>query len=630
MIFTDDGVNLPERLLDSLINDRLVVFVGAGVSMRAYGEQPLNACYPGFKDLARSIAERLSRTINETEQEYLENGDIDRLLGEWDDQKCDVRNHAASILRTNEDGQRLDLHRALIRLFASNPNARIVTTNFDRLLIRAVDAEGLRADSKWNIGIAPGLPPVRRFRGICYLHGDVDEPQDMVLTDKDIGRAYMDEGWALRFAHAIFQRFDVLFIGYRLEDPPLRYLSLALEGTTEQERWVLLADQGFDVSRKADNERDWERRHVKVIWYPVKNSDYRALERTIDAWGRDNSRSFLDRRSVLADIGKSDPRQLKPHELNRAKFFLRDLPSLRDFAKASLEIEWFDTLLSWGHFDFLLKRIGEWSEADGFLVERIVDWMIVNPVEILGKITDHRATIHTSLFDQFCRRYQGGTVTVVDLGTLRRILEFFRLVIEQRRSVVFALISIERMLRDLLDAGYEEDAYWLLSIVLRTESVITKGINFAFQAAKIEGKATETIPEYELRYDLRFEHQIAEHTVRELFERVFIPRIGSIGFKFAHFLTVKFLELRSIHSLSKMSQVGSQYYRPAIEAHPQNFGDDPVNFLLDLLRDCWEELLKVNREQAEAICLLWQPLQDKLIERLRIHALTKLVEAKNA
>src|SRR5206468_6314930 len=144
MIFTDDGVNLPERLLESLINDRLVVFVGAGVSMRAYREQPLDTCYPGFKELARLIADRLSRTINETEQEYLKNGDIDRLLGEWDDQRCNVRNHAAVILRTNEEGQRLELHRAIIRLFASNPNARIVTTNFDRLLIRAADAEGLR------------------------------------------------------------------------------------------------------------------------------------------------------------------------------------------------------------------------------------------------------------------------------------------------------------------------------------------------------------------------------------------------------------------------------------------------------------------------------------------------------
>jgi hypothetical protein len=53
--------------------------------------------------------------------------------------------------------------------------------------------------------MAPFLPPVRRFSGICYLHGSVDGPNDMVLTDKDIGRAYMDEGWALRFAHSMFQ-----------------------------------------------------------------------------------------------------------------------------------------------------------------------------------------------------------------------------------------------------------------------------------------------------------------------------------------------------------------------------------------------------------------------------------------
>ena len=62
----------------------------------------------------------------------------------------------------------------------------------------------------------------------------------MVLTDKDIGRAYMDEEWALRFAHSIFQQFDVLFVGYSLEDPPLRCLSLALEGGAEQGRWALI------------------------------------------------------------------------------------------------------------------------------------------------------------------------------------------------------------------------------------------------------------------------------------------------------------------------------------------------------------------------------------------------------
>lgn len=623
MIFTDDGVDLPEGLLESLTNNRLVVFVGAGVSMRAHKEQPQNTCYPGFKELTRIIAQRLSRSITDMEQKYIENGDIFRVLGEWDDQKCDVRTYAATVLQENENAQRLELHRAIVRLFKGVPTPRIVTTNFDRLLNRALEAEGL----DWNISVAPALPPTRRFSGICHLHGSVDKPQDIVLTDKDIGRAYMDEGWALRFAHGIFQQSDVLFLGYNLEDPPLRYLSLALEGTPGQGRWALIPDQDPDPSKKAEVDRDWERRHVRPIWYLAKDKDYRALEKTIDAWGSDNSRSFLDRRNVLAEMGKSKPDHLRPYELNRAKFFLQDTPCLRDFAKTSLDIEWFDKLLSWGQFDFLIKGSVNQSEADRILAERFLDWMISNPVEILGKVSEHRATIHTDLFAQFCRRYEKGNAAGVDVELLRRILEFFRPVIEQRRSFVFASIIVKRMVGDLLDEGYEDDAFWLVGMALSTRSIITRSINYVFEAARIENRSTESTPEYELRYELQFENQITEYNVTELFKEVFLPRIDSIGFRFAHFLTLKFLELRSIDSRGKKSDLGSHFIRPAIESHPQNFGNDPVNFLLDLLRDCWEGLLNVNRAQAEGIYSFWQPLKDELIERLRIHALTKLVEA---
>lgn len=626
MIFTDDGVDLPEPLLKSLTSERLAIFVGAGVSMRAFKDQSPHTCYPGFKELARLIAQRLSRTITPTEHQYIESGSIDRVLGEWDDQSCDVRTLASAILQTNEDGQRLELQRSIIRLFTNTPSARIVTTNFDRLLIRALDAEGLRPAGKWQTSIAPALPPVRRFRGICYLHGRVDEPQDLVLTDKDIGRAYMDEGWALRFARSIFQQLDVLFIGYSLEDPPLRYLSLALEGITERERWVLLADEDLDVQSKAATERDWQRRHVKAIWYSTNESDYRALERTIYAWGTDNSRSFLDRRNVLSDIGKSKPNHLTPHELDRTTFFLQEPASLRDFAKVSLDIEWFDMLFSWGHFDFLLKGAGKWSEADGVLVERIIDWMLSNPVELLAKLTEHRATMNTALFDQFCRCYHEEKAVGVDLRSLRRILEFFRPLIERRMSYTYASLFIERIVGDLLDAGFEDDAFWLLAIALRTESRIAKGVNYAFEAARFNEQSTDSIPEYELRYDLKFENQLAEHNVRELFERVFLPRIGSVGFKLTHFLTLKLLEVRSVVSRGEKTQVPTNYVRRAIESHAQNFRKDPVNFMVDLLRDSWEELLRVDRVSAEVIYSSWLPLKDELIERLRIYALAKLVE----
>ena len=136
------------------------------------------------------IKERTGEPITDNELATIEDGFTDRLLGEWDERTGDVKQHAAAILQSNESRQRLKLHRAILRLLANTTTPRLVTTNFDRLLLRALRTEKLSVDARWRISVAPALPPTRRFSGICYLHGIVDEPQDMVLTDKDIGRAY--------------------------------------------------------------------------------------------------------------------------------------------------------------------------------------------------------------------------------------------------------------------------------------------------------------------------------------------------------------------------------------------------------------------------------------------------------
>jgi hypothetical protein len=183
------------------------------------------------------------------------------------------------------------------------------------------------------------------------------------------------------------------------------------------------------------------------------------------------------------------------------------------------------------------------------------------------------------------------------------------------------------MLADLLDARCEDDAFWLLSVLLRTETIITKGMNFAFEAAKYEGKATDSISEFDLEYDLRFENQIAEHNVKKLVEDVVAPRMQIVGARLLNFLTTKFMEVQSVYKRGKVSSLGSQYRRPAIEAHEQNFKNDPVMTCLDLVRECWETLLQVDKQQAEAVYRYWLLLDDELIERLRIHALRKLIEA---
>ena len=318
---------------------------------------------------------------------------------------------------------------------------------------------------------------------------------------------------------------------------------------------------------------------------------------------------------------------MPPHDLNRANFFLQEPASLRDFARLPIAFGWFDKLFSWGRFDHLIKGTGEGSEADLFLADRFVDWMIRDPVGVLGRISEHRPTMSIDLFDRFCRRYQDGTSEGIDVSMLRRILEFFRPALRQRRSFLFVSSFVKRMLSDLLDSGFVDDAFWLLGIALQTFSDVTKSLNFEYEVARLEGRNAEGIFQYELRYESRFESQSTEHGVREIFSEIF-PRMSTIGFRLAHFLTLKFLELRAISSRGETRNVDSHNIRPAIEAHAQNFGENPVNFLLDLLRDCWEALLALNRDEAERIYWFWEPFEDQLIQRLRVHALRKFVEVQ--
>lgn len=624
MIFNVDEVNLPERLLQALISNRLVIFVGAGVSTRAYPEQPTDTFYPDFPGLTREVASRLHREISGQEEKYLREGFIDRVLGEWDDETGTVKRHAAEVLTINEGGQRIDLHRKILGLFAGSLTPRIVTTNFDRLLFRACYAEGLSGDPRWRSYTAPALPPAARFNGVCYLHGVVNEPSELVLTDKDIGRAYMDEGWALRFAHAMFQRFDVLFIGYSLEDPPLRYLSLALEGTSAQGRWALLPEP-TDPEKKTEVGRNWTRRNVEPIWYPVKDRDYRALERTLGDWAADNVRSFLDRRAVLADIGSDKPNNLRPHELSRAQYFLRDPASLRDFAKNSLDAEWFNRLLEWNHFDFLLKGLGPSTDGDGALVERLIDWLVADHVDLIAKLTGFRETIHPAVFERFCRRVEEGKATGLSSPTLVKIIEFFRPTLERARPSHFTL---KRILIQLLDNEHEDYAIWLFTTLLRTKNDITKQPSFEREYARLSGGDVSDIPEFNLRFELHLLEQFSDRQSKQLFEDVFRPRILSVGVKLIHALMQSLLETRAFGTLR--DSLRSDWERSAIEEHPQDqYKHGPMHLVLDMLRDSWEALLAADRATAKAVCSTWQHINDGIVRRLHIHAVRLLLETSS-
>ena len=130
----------------------------------------------------------------------------------------------------------LSHHVTLARLAdLDKPEGRLVTTNFDLLFEKAYRKHRSAEKSKHKLSFhhAPILPPAKpeMFNGLMYLHGRLgtwpDERQ-LVLTTADFGAAYMLDGWALRFVVELFRNFHVVFIGYSLEDPTMRYLVSAL------------------------------------------------------------------------------------------------------------------------------------------------------------------------------------------------------------------------------------------------------------------------------------------------------------------------------------------------------------------------------------------------------------------
>ena len=75
---------------------------------------------------------------------------------------------------------------------------------------------------------AVGIILTAVFSGIVYLHGWIERPEPLVLTDEDFGRAYLTEGWAREFLQRLFAEFTTLFVGYSHSDVTTTYLARGL------------------------------------------------------------------------------------------------------------------------------------------------------------------------------------------------------------------------------------------------------------------------------------------------------------------------------------------------------------------------------------------------------------------
>jgi len=307
-------LDFPENLLNALSNDNLAVFAGAGVSMGP----PANL--PNFEQLTAHIAEGTNRSPTEP---------WDQFLGILQHAKVDVQHRAVKALQEPKPSP-TDLHRHLLRLFRLPEKVRVVTTNFDLLFEDAV--QEVFSGCATEIFRAPALPIGSRFHGIVHIHGALNKPEDMILTDADFGRAYLTEGWARRFLVDLFQTRTVLFVGYSHDDVVMKYLARALPKSDVAERFVLI-EEGAEIQQ-------WRLLGITPITYHKHApEDFGELDLGIQRLADFATRGILDWRGLLTEMGKRTP-PVDEEGIGRIYYGLREAVTTRFLTETARIPDW--------------------------------------------------------------------------------------------------------------------------------------------------------------------------------------------------------------------------------------------------------------------------------------------------
>ena len=206
---------LPANLVSAVRERRAILFVGAGVSM--------NLGLPSFRQLVDHIGEDLGfdADIFNTFGDYQSLAEfyvLEKRIGplrSW----MDRSRHPDSIEIKDSD-----VHCLIVEL----EFPIVYTTNYDRWLERAYSAYGKPIHKIASVGDLVKTKPGASTE-IIKFHGDFDDDASIVLTESTyFERMSFETPLDIRLRSDSLAR-PLLFVGYSLSDPNMRYLLYKLQ-----------------------------------------------------------------------------------------------------------------------------------------------------------------------------------------------------------------------------------------------------------------------------------------------------------------------------------------------------------------------------------------------------------------
>lgn len=219
------NVQYIKALNKAYLNHQLVIFYGAGLS------KPLGL--PDWRELIQSILGQFVDEENITQRDKIlltmESMDfwkgMDYIQQELDISDQDLKDTITLIISESEqlncpsDQQWEDNN---YEDFAKMDLGLFITTNYDKIFPKCLNGHCETIDFfKNERALSDQLSISGNDKKIIYLHGIVEDPSSIVISETDVKTVYNSESWSTAFS-TVLNSSKVLFIGVSFCDPFLR------------------------------------------------------------------------------------------------------------------------------------------------------------------------------------------------------------------------------------------------------------------------------------------------------------------------------------------------------------------------------------------------------------------------
>lgn len=639
MYIVRNGIDVPDDLVRAHEEGRVVFFCGAGISYEAG--------FSDFKELTESVFSKVCETPNAAEKTAAKFERWDAVLGSLENRIADpsqVRKKIFEILQP-DPGKDITLatHQAILDLSVTRdaePCMQLVTTNFDRMFERLIDAEYPWAQ-RYS---APMMPTPRKglWNGIGYIHGLLPEKYDqlalsnLVVTSGDFGRAYLAEAWAARFVSELMRNYVVCFVGYSLGDQTVRYLMDAADvynriGDKTEKVYMFTPSGGPDVIE--------QNRSIVRIVYDKKadGGNHAMLHRTLQAWAKRYKNGLDGKYEIIRDVSKINPAEIPDDGyVDQLMWAISDdkektYKPLKYFANLSEcpNLGWLSVFESYKDKKYLDGNLFS-ADDGGEKAAYLSSW-------ILRRMSTKEVVLWTVKNQwRLCRRFFSLAAMICDgckIGAEQIVLDDFtkrvwRIIVAGKTNVADVYLLHRDV--DFADWIFKDHLDCLKKDLIRkalTPKIKLSG-GYVFRDTNREGLKDGKLSDL-LCAGLTFAGEEYDHIVKDIHEKM-AGRLHCI-LRDASTALETSLDLLDYLRGFETNELDVSIEIPSIERHWQNDSKhNELIYLAGIIRDGWKELLAEDRVLAGKIAVDWLDSRHFILKRFGLFAAkeTDLVSPK--